>query len=235
MRHIGIVITIIALTWTLPACSSGDNDSNSTSDGTTTGVDRSECSPDYPPYIKREPEPEPVLDCDIEGPCGQYDTTRNTDDSKTKHGTNADCIIDLLSSKQPGPAKFSFLNPLSGGHSGDIMKTIQIVTGYSDRRVIMFGKRDDWPNMHSIIPFQVCTLADTSYLEQCQVGSCLPSINWWSNCHPLENGICPSESCINGIQDGTESDIDCGGDCLACAEGKACNTQSDCYTDMICE
>lgn len=35
-------------------------------------------------------------------------------------------------------------------------------------------------------------------------------------------------SCADGVKDGTESDVDCGGDCPKCANGKACVTGSDC-------
>ena len=35
-------------------------------------------------------------------------------------------------------------------------------------------------------------------------------------------------SCTDGVRNGTESDIDCGGDCSRCANGKRCNTHQDC-------
>ena len=38
------------------------------------------------------------------------------------------------------------------------------------------------------------------------------------------------EHCSNGQRDGLESDVDCGGDCAACPNGKRCNGQSDCET-----
>jgi hypothetical protein len=41
-------------------------------------------------------------------------------------------------------------------------------------------------------------------------------------------------SCTDGIKDGTETDVDCGGGvCAPCASGKACLTNSDCMT-MFC-
>ena len=40
-------------------------------------------------------------------------------------------------------------------------------------------------------------------------------------------------SCSNGIQDGDETDVDCGGSCPPCANGKNCVQGSDC-TSQIC-
>lgn len=37
--------------------------------------------------------------------------------------------------------------------------------------------------------------------------------------------------CENGFQDGTETDIDCGGSCDPCEEGEDCENDSDCISD----
>jgi hypothetical protein len=42
----------------------------------------------------------------------------------------------------------------------------------------------------------------------------------------------PPESCTNGVQDGDESDIDCGGSCPKCQDGDMCNQSSDCVSDQ---
>ncbi|MFH1664340.1 MAG: M64 family metallopeptidase [archaeon] len=38
------------------------------------------------------------------------------------------------------------------------------------------------------------------------------------------------DTCANGVLDGSETDIDCGGTCALCDEGKNCDTNSDCLT-----
>src|SRR5438874_11377666 len=38
------------------------------------------------------------------------------------------------------------------------------------------------------------------------------------------------ETCSDGKQNGTESDVDCGGSCAACAEGKMCLRVADCQS-----
>ncbi len=43
-------------------------------------------------------------------------------------------------------------------------------------------------------------------------------------CHP----------CANGVRDGSESDVDCGGACAACATGKSCTGAADCASGF-CE
>lgn len=45
--------------------------------------------------------------------------------------------------------------------------------------------------------------------------------------------------CTNGVLDGDESDVDCGGSCPPCDDGQICNASTDCEsmtctTDMIC-
>ncbi|TVR00232.1 MAG: hypothetical protein EA398_11585, partial [Deltaproteobacteria bacterium] len=52
----------------------------------------------------------------------------------------------------------------------------------------------------------------------------------------LFEGVLVPEPCTNGTQDGTESDVDCGGDrCVArCGRGLRCNETSDCGEDLIC-
>ncbi|MFP4111398.1 MAG: hypothetical protein ACLFUO_00195 [Candidatus Woesearchaeota archaeon] len=52
------------------------------------------------------------------------------------------------------------------------------------------------------------------------------------------NGRCHDEpvlaQCENGIFESGEADIDCGGDCPGCPEGKNCTSDSDCYTGLFC-
>ncbi len=44
----------------------------------------------------------------------------------------------------------------------------------------------------------------------------------------------PGPTCRNGIQDVDESDVDCGGSCPPCVNGKACNSGEDCLSGF-CE
>ena len=44
----------------------------------------------------------------------------------------------------------------------------------------------------------------------------------------------PLFDCVNGIQDVDESDVDCGGPCMACSDGEICNTDRDCYANLEC-
>jgi len=39
-------------------------------------------------------------------------------------------------------------------------------------------------------------------------------------------------TCSNGLKDGTETDVDCGGSCPKCANGKNCNIGSDCQSGV---
>ncbi len=47
-----------------------------------------------------------------------------------------------------------------------------------------------------------------------------------------ENATCQPPRCNNGVQDGCESDIDCGGACGAiCGDGQVCNSKADCASN----
>lgn len=44
----------------------------------------------------------------------------------------------------------------------------------------------------------------------------------------------PGSPCTDGIKNGDETDVDCGGSCPRCAAGKSCQTRDDCQS-AICE
>jgi hypothetical protein len=48
-------------------------------------------------------------------------------------------------------------------------------------------------------------------------------------------GVCnvPPASCSDGSKDGDETDVDCGGSCTPCADGKTCSAPTDCI-DAVC-
>ena len=46
------------------------------------------------------------------------------------------------------------------------------------------------------------------------------------------SGVCASVSCTDGIKNGSESDIDCGGGCGKCADGKSCGAGADCSSGV---
>ncbi len=47
-----------------------------------------------------------------------------------------------------------------------------------------------------------------------------------------DNGACRASNCANGVRDGNETDVDCGGSCGACAPCLACARNADCSTGM---
>jgi len=72
---------------------------------------------------------------------------------------------------------------------------------------------------------EACETGETDHT----CGACLDGyygslVNFTSACYTVG-----SSNCTNGVQDaGSESDVDCGGDCAPCALGKSCDTGSDC-------
>lgn len=63
--------------------------------------------------------------------------------------------------------------------------------------------------------FEFCPSAEYSLLDDA-------GKDWWHDCWPLP------PTCSNGKQDGAETDVDCGGSCGLCADGKSCSTNADC-------
>jgi hypothetical protein len=55
----------------------------------------------------------------------------------------------------------------------------------------------------------------------------------WPGVNPPQP-LLPPASCSNGVQDGDETDIDCGGSCVLGSAG-ACDDSSDCVTDSDCK
>jgi len=55
-----------------------------------------------------------------------------------------------------------------------------------------------------------------------------------ADCTQCSQTPCPAPSCTDGVQDGDETDIDCGGSsCAPCEDGHACGSASDC-TSQVC-
>jgi hypothetical protein len=48
------------------------------------------------------------------------------------------------------------------------------------------------------------------------------------------NGTCKAPACDDGVKNGTETDVDCGGSCFACEAGKACSVRADCAQSATC-
>jgi hypothetical protein len=44
------------------------------------------------------------------------------------------------------------------------------------------------------------------------------------------NGRCQPPTCADGVRNGSESDVDCGGTCPRCPDGKSCAGRADCLS-----
>src|SRR5690242_18498657 len=71
-----------------------------------------------------------------------------------------------------------------------------------------------------------CTTATT-----CASGVC--SFGTGGSTTTLTGTCTASSSCADGVKDGTETDVDCGGlGCSKCGAGKACRAPGDCNTHV---
>lgn len=57
------------------------------------------------------------------------------------------------------------------------------------------------------------------------------ALSWISGCSAPNYNSDTTQACANGHIDPGESDVDCGGSCAPCANGKACRIDSDCSHD----
>src|SRR3569832_2560968 len=74
------------------------------------------------------------------------------------------------------------------------------------------GADSTWPACASN---KACVLG-----TDCQSGNCM-------------GGLCQAPSCTDGIKNGAETDVDCGGTaCPACETGKACAVAKDCDSQV---
>ncbi len=51
----------------------------------------------------------------------------------------------------------------------------------------------------------------------------------------LTTKTCDANTCNDGLKDGNETDVDCGGTCPACGVGKKCNATTDCLSGEGCD
>jgi hypothetical protein len=73
---------------------------------------------------------------------------------------------------------------------------------------------------------KTCSIgAPCSTKDDCASGYCYPTSS-------MPNPVCQHDSCSDGIKDGTETDVDCGGTtCPHCALGKTCMVDTDCASN----
>ena len=58
------------------------------------------------------------------------------------------------------------------------------------------------------------------------------SCNQTGGTHCDGAGNCVAATCIDGLENGDETDVDCGGSCSPCANGKSCLGNSDCASGL---
>jgi len=81
---------------------------------------------------------------------------------------------------------------------------------------------------------QLCTRDGCLSSSDCQAGLVCSGI--------ASAGTAPSvcqlpgypSTCTNGVHDGNESDVDCGGGCGPCQSGGGCSADADCASDLVC-
>ncbi len=73
-----------------------------------------------------------------------------------------------------------------------------------------------------------------STCSPCAAGkTCADNSDCTTNYCNATTHICATTSCTDGLQNGTETDVDCGGStCSSCAGGKSCAADSDCATNV---
>ena len=73
-------------------------------------------------------------------------------------------------------------------------------------------------------PIASCTFPEYTFSET-EAGLSAPA--------PCLADVCQKTSCTDKVKNGTETDVDCGGECKACEVGKGCALAADC-TEGVC-
>ncbi len=86
----------------------------------------------------------------------------------------------------------------------------------------------------NVVPDAGVDAAPDAEAPECTKGADCPS----GICNQTKRA-CEAPTCTDGVKNGTESDLDCGGGCPPCAVAKRCATGSDCTTavckDSVCQ
>src|SRR5262249_55032474 len=67
--------------------------------------------------------------------------------------------------------------------------------------------------------------------KRCATNSDCASNNCNPSSHTCQQAQATAPSCSDGIKNGNETDVDCGGSCSKCSSGKRCLANSDCATN----
>jgi hypothetical protein len=82
-----------------------------------------------------------------------------------------------------------------------------------------------------------CFLGTDCAAGGCSGGICQPTCTSGAECPSgvCSGGYCRVPNCADGVQNGSETDLDCGGPaptCLRCADGEGCGAASDCSSGV---
>jgi hypothetical protein len=94
----------------------------------------------------------------------------------------------------------------------------------------MDGCTGPMPTHTPAFPGLACTLPGDPKAQFCAEGAkCVECIGAMDCASAVcQGGTCVAASCMDGSKNGSETDVDCGGTCVACPTGKACGESSDC-------
>jgi len=156
----------------------------------------------------------------------------------------------------PEVSRVGFFIASNGGScvptSGGVLTATPEIIAYSEDQLNPCGWTQllAWPSLaspgDSYWGFEDLTAASSQapdfdfedFLLFVETTSCNTPCTQTSDCAPglvCVDSTCVSTTCTNGVKDGTETDVDCGGNCPPCDDpGEGCNDDSDCADGLIC-
>jgi hypothetical protein len=136
---------------------------------------------------------------------------------------DADRFDSLLRAFATTPSRRHALRFLAGSALGSLWGLEQLKTRAKKGKGKGHGKRKRKKCVDSS-QITICHKGQTLSVSNCALPAHLA--------HGDTQGACPTPSptCTDSIKNGSESDVDCGGICPRCGEGKTCNTRDDCGT-----
>jgi hypothetical protein len=147
------------------------------------------------------------------------------------HSARFDRLAKVLASRHPRRAALSLLAVLGLGLAREEAdakkkneKKVKICQCFSELVTSCSTKKKAKDKVKKVLKASPC-----SYKGSCRgVSGCVAGSPGGGT--GPGRGTGPGQTCSDGIKNGSETDVDCGGSCPRCANGKACIVANDCIS-----
>ena len=139
---------------------------------------------------------------------------------------------DLTRAIARGTSRRQTIKTLAGGAVGGLAALLGGGVQAKNDKADKTNKTACCPGSHPTLCGLTCTDTQT---DRTNCGGCGTACASHQTCvRGACQGTAPTPACTDGIKNGSETDIDCGGTCPPCATGKTCVANTDCASGVCC-